>query len=173
MASELRVDKIVPVDGVPSGGGGGIVQVKQVIHSDYVKFSAGSSFTAGTSSGSNFAITITPKFNTSKILVSFNSFYDNNQANQRAFVTLYRSIGGGSASHVLTGSGARGLFEVWNPDQRIQSTCMVQYLDSPNTTQSVTYTVYGYVYNSGGSGGDFYLGLYNNQKFMHAMEVSA
>ena len=30
MASQLRVDKIVPVDGVPSGGGGGIVQVKSV-----------------------------------------------------------------------------------------------------------------------------------------------
>ena len=27
MSSELRVDKIVPVDGVPTGGGGGIVQV--------------------------------------------------------------------------------------------------------------------------------------------------
>ena len=27
MASELRVDKIVPVDGVPSGGGGGVIQV--------------------------------------------------------------------------------------------------------------------------------------------------
>ena len=31
MASELRVDKIVPVDGVPTGGGGGIVQVKQTV----------------------------------------------------------------------------------------------------------------------------------------------
>ena len=29
MASELRVDKIVPTDGVPTGGGGSIVQVKQ------------------------------------------------------------------------------------------------------------------------------------------------
>ena len=27
MASELRVDKIVPTDGVPTGGGGGIIQV--------------------------------------------------------------------------------------------------------------------------------------------------
>ena len=165
--SELRTNRIVPRDGLVSGASGGIIQTKQVIHSDYVKFSAGSSFTAGTSSGGNFAITITPKFNTSKILVSFNSFYDNNQANQRAYVTLYRSIGGGTASHVLTGSGARGLFEVWNPDQRIQSTCMAQYLDSPSTTSPVTYTVYALA-----STGNFYLGLYGNQKFIHAMEVS-
>ncbi len=29
MASHLRVDKIEPVNGVPTGGGGGIVQVLQ------------------------------------------------------------------------------------------------------------------------------------------------
>ena len=35
MSSELRVDKIVPVDGVPTGGGGGIIQI---IHKDYRDF---------------------------------------------------------------------------------------------------------------------------------------
>ena len=169
--SELRTNRIVPRDGLPAGSSGGIIQTKQVIHSKSLQFNA-SSFSAGTSSGGNFEITITPTRSDSKILVSFNSMYDNNQGGQRAFVTLYRSIGGGTASHVLTGSGARGLFEVWNPDQRIQSTCMVQYLDSPNTTSPVTYTVYGYVHSGAGSGGSFYLGLYDNQKFMHAMEVS-
>ena len=34
MTSELRVDKIVPVDGVPTGGGGGIIQVVQTIKKD-------------------------------------------------------------------------------------------------------------------------------------------
>ena len=28
MSSELRVDKIIPVDGVPTGGGGGIVRMQ-------------------------------------------------------------------------------------------------------------------------------------------------
>ena len=36
MASELRVDKIVPTDGVPTGGGGGIIQVKQSLYNSYV-----------------------------------------------------------------------------------------------------------------------------------------
>ena len=168
MASELRVDKIVPTDGVPTGGGGGIVQVKQVIHSVALEFNQ-NAYHAGTSSGGNFAITITPKFSTSKILVSMNSFIDLNAANQRMYLTFYRSIGGGTASNVLTGSGAgRGLMEFWNPDQRIQTSIMTQYLDSPNTTQAVTYTAYATV-----SSGSIHLGLYNNQKFMHAMEVSA
>ena len=164
MASELRVDKIVPVDGVPTGGGGGIVQVKQIQHSISVDYST-NSFSAGTSSGGNFAITITPKFATSKILVSFTSMYDLNAANQRVFITMFRSIGGGTASNIV---GGRGLVELWNPDQRIQAVANAQYLDSPNTTQEITYTMYAQV-----STGNFYLGLYNNQKWMQAMEVSA
>ena len=169
MASELRVDKIVPVDGVPSGGGGGIVQVKQSEHALRVLYT-GSSYSAGTKadgSTGDYSITITPTRADSKILVSFNCHYDNNTANQRAYVTIYRSIGGGTPADIAPG---RGLVEIWNPDQRIQASCMAQYLDSPSTTSAITYTVYARVE---GAGGDFYLGLYNNKKWMHAMEVSA
>ena len=165
--SELRTNRIIPRDGLPSGSAGGIIQIKQVIHSVSLEFNQ-NAYHAGTSTGGNFAITITPTRSDSKILVSMNSFIDLNAANQRIYLTFYRSIGGGTAENVLTGSGAgRGLMEFWNPDQRIQASCMTQYLDSPNTTQAVTYTVYATV-----SSGSFYLGLYNNQKFMHAMEVS-
>ena len=167
--SELRTNRIIPRDGLPSGSAGGIIQVKQIEHSLRVLYN-GSSYSAGTlASGAtgNYSISITPKFNTSKILVSFNCHYDNNTANQRAYVTIYRSIDGGTPADIAPG---RGLVEIWNPDQRIQASCMAQYLDSPNTTSAVTYTVYARVE---GAGGDFYLGLYNNKKWMHAMEVSA
>ena len=171
MASELRVDKIVPTDGVPTGGGGGIVQVKQIEHSERVEYQGtGGTYTAGTlASGAtgNYEITMTPTRSDSKILVSFNCHYDNNTANQRAYVTIYRSVGGGTPADIAPG---RGLVEIWNPDQRIQASCMAQYLDSPSTTSAITYTVYARVE---GAGGDFYLGLYNNKKWMHAMEVSA
>ena len=166
MASELRVHKIVPTDGVPTGGGGGIVQVKQIQHSTYVKYNT-NSFTAGTkadNSTGDYSITITPKFNTSKILLSFTSMYDS-YSGQRTYVTIYRGIGGGTASNIV---GGRGLVEIWNNDHRIQATTTAQYLDSPNTTSAITYTVYAQV-----STGDFYLGLYNNQKWMQAMEGSA
>ena len=165
--SELRTNRIIPRDGLPSGSSGGIIQIKQVIHSVYVEYNQ-NSYHAGTSTGGNFAITITPTRSDSKILVSMNSFIDLNAANQRSYWTFYRSIGGGTAENVLTGSGAgRGLMEFWNPDQRIQTSIMTQYLDSPATTSPVTYTVYATV-----SSGSINLGLYNNQKFMHAMEVS-
>ena len=40
MSSQLRVDKILPVDGAPTGGGGGIIQVvsgdqKELIQDHY------------------------------------------------------------------------------------------------------------------------------------------
>ena len=165
--SELRTNRIIPRDGLPSGSAGGIIQIKQVIHSVYVEYNQ-NAYHAGTSTGGNFEITITPTRSDSKILVSMNSFVDLNAAAQRIYLTFYRSIGGGTASNVLTGSGSgRGLMEFWNPDQRIQTSTMCQYLDSPATTSAVTYTVYCVV-----SSGNISLGLYNNQKFMHAMEVS-
>ena len=162
--SELRTNRIVPRDGLPSGSSGGIIQVKQIQHSQYIKYNT-NSFTAGTkadSSTGDYSITITPKFNTSKILLSFTSMYDS-YSGQRNYVTIYRSIGGGTASNIV---GGRGLVEIWNNDHRIQATTTAQYLDSPNTTSAITYTVYAQV-----STGDFYLGLYDNQKWMQAMEV--
>ena len=164
--SELRTNRIIPRDGLPSGSAGGIIQVKQIQHSQYIKYNT-NSFTAGTkadSSTGDYSITITPKFTTSKILLSFTSMYDS-YSGQRNYVTIYRSIGGGTASNIV---GGRGLVEIWNNDHRIQATTTAQYLDSPNTTSAITYTVYAQV-----STGDFYLGLYDNQKWMQAMEVSA
>ena len=45
MASQLRVDKILPVDGAPTGGGGGIIQVVQTIKKD--QFTTSSTVSSG------------------------------------------------------------------------------------------------------------------------------
>ena len=34
MSSELRVDKIIPTVGVPTGGGGSIIQIKQTVQNN-------------------------------------------------------------------------------------------------------------------------------------------
>ena len=67
MTSQLRVDKIVPVDGAPTGGGGGIVQVVQSFKTD-----TGSSSVAG-GALTNHVLTqsITPTRSDSKVLVDF------------------------------------------------------------------------------------------------------
>ena len=64
MASELRVDKIIPVNGVPTGGGGGIVQVKHVDFS-----TTQSTGTSTTYIDSGLSIDFTPIRSDSKILV--------------------------------------------------------------------------------------------------------
>ena len=53
MASELRVDRIIPTAGVPTGGGGGIIQIKQIVKTDtYVS----SSLSGGAVSGAAISI---------------------------------------------------------------------------------------------------------------------
>ena len=68
MTSQLRVDKILPVDGAPTDGGGGIVQVV------YAEDNTAAAIAAFTNTGADSPVTlmsasITPKFSTSKILV--------------------------------------------------------------------------------------------------------
>ena len=157
--SELRTNRIVPRDGLPSGSSGGIIQIKSTTKTDPFT-TASTSYVDVT----GLSVSITPTRADSKILVSFNSMYDS-YSGQRNYVTIFRSVGGGTASNIV---GGRGLVEIWNNDHRIQATTTAQYLDSPNTIQQITYTVYAST-----STGSFYLGLYNNQKWMQAMEVSA
>ena len=84
MTSQLRVDKIVPVDGVPTGGGGGIVQIVQTIKTDVYTNSTSDTWLDIT----GLSVTITPKFNTSKILVSVNFGASNGTACLHVFRML-------------------------------------------------------------------------------------
>ena len=70
MASELRVDRIIPVNGVPTGGGGGIIQIQQ----DTLISQTESTASNGTRVDVGLEVSITPKFSTSKIYVTLNSF---------------------------------------------------------------------------------------------------
>ena len=77
MSSQLRVDKIIPVDGVPTGGGGGIIQVVQTIKKD--QFTTANN-TSNYTDITGLSATITPKFNTSKIMVECHIYNSNSNA---------------------------------------------------------------------------------------------
>ena len=138
MSSQLRVDKILPVDGAPTGGGGGIVQVKQFTLTN----SANGGFLLETSSSSFTAtpllLAITPKFSTSKILINVNSSSYNGGSGHTAY-TIYRdstNLGGSTYGMAdFTGSDNWRMFSM-------------MFLDSPTTTSSVTYRVYGRTTNN-------------------------
>jgi len=131
MSSELRVDRIVPVDGVPTGGGGGVIQVVgQRLTASRVQMSGGSFSELG-----DDAI-ITPHFSTSKILITMTISIHSNSSNTQILMDVARKIGGGSYTNNLSGFSYGIVSHKSNGDWIGQQ---LQWLDSPNTTQAITY----------------------------------
>ena len=139
MSSELRVDKIVPVDGVPTGGGGGIIQVVNTIKTD--TFSTGANMqTKATITG--LTATITPKFSTSKILVIMNLL-----VGATADTTVGGTIERGSTPIGIAdarGNRTRNTFGCGIPSTnntwRTHSVSRI-LVDSPGTNIATTYSV--------------------------------
>ena len=137
MASELRVDKIVPVDGVTSSGGGGIVQVQSATKTDAWNMpSNDTNFHTVT----GLSVTITPKFSTSKILV----MYDMNWSsiNGHCSCRLMRDstpIKVGDASGNKT--QVTGQIHYTSSNQYDLENVSGTHMDSPSTTSAVTYSM--------------------------------
>tara|TARA_B100000242_G_scaffold133693_1_gene95057 strand:- start:192 stop:740 length:549 start_codon:yes stop_codon:yes gene_type:complete len=142
MSSELRVDKIMPVDGIGTDTstakyGGGIIQVVQNFRSD----TGSSSVQGGLLSTEFLTQAITPKFNTSKILVEFNIMVSSNSTMNRLGAVLTKN---GSPIGVADNTGdnktENTVCTVANFTNEPYNLCG-KFLDSPATTSSVTYGV--------------------------------
>ena len=171
MSSELRVDKIMPVDGIGSDTshgegdgntsvqhGGGIIQVVQSLREGQLETSFSSETTV-------MSATITPKFNTSKILIQ----HSNTSCGTRdsgTYYELYIKRGSTRIHQIGTYIGLNTGTDVCFP-----TTC---FMDSPATTSAVTYTIFAL--RNGGSA-NCYFNLDNGNGLMNAtlllMEVSA
>ena len=138
MASKLRVDSILPVDGAPTSGGGGIVQVIQTIKKD--QFETSQSVGSGYADITGLSATITPKFSTSKIMVEAHIYNSNNNA-----VNFFRVLRGSTFIEQPSGTSSSGAN--WNAhgfsyfDHQFQDTCVIKILDSPATTSATTYKI--------------------------------
>ena len=137
MASKLRVNQIEPVDGIPTGGGGGVIQVKmtQTINS-------GSQFSTG--SGTYVDVTgyncsITPTSTTSKILVTLNPIFllnNGSGTSQKVALKLLRD------STSLLDQNDFCTHQVGNAEADYLGVAgYFQYLDSPSSTSALTYKV--------------------------------
>tara|TARA_R100000278_G_scaffold13370_1_gene14147 strand:+ start:434 stop:1009 length:576 start_codon:yes stop_codon:yes gene_type:complete len=150
--SQLKVNSIIPTAGVPTGGGGGIIQVL----SNTTKDSTGSiSLPVHASGETNFVdvtdqnVTITPTSNTSKILVSFSQLGESNISANKVSCILKRAISGGATTQIKgAASSNRGrVTTVASISYQLDEGSTPElfhcagYLDSPNTTSAVTYTV--------------------------------
>ena len=141
----------VPFQKMPSGS---IIQVQQSSFSTYATFN-NSSFSAI----NGFTVDISPRFNSSKILITLNLLLEIRSA---SIVAIELTRGGSS---IFTNTGGLRANESANGGYTTFS-----YLDSPNSTSTLTYGVQTY-----SSNGDYtfnnYLGGGPANSFLTVMEV--
>ena len=150
MSSELRVDKIIPTDGVAANGGGGLVQTR------FTQFRPSSSASTTSTSfiDSGLSCSITPKFTTSKILISVNAYWwfqDNNESDY-CVATIYRgstNLGdgnlGGNATQTSGSSNQNSLqyYASQSPIASYNNGFVFDFLDQThNSTSELTYKLY-------------------------------
>ena len=169
MSSQLRVDKIVPVDGAPTGGGGGIIQIKQTFLNTATSTTTSGSFT----DISGMSVSITPKFNTSKIFVMITLGSISSAAGISVGFRLLRdSTAVGNAADTTLQSGFTNIYD--GGDASLFSASH-NFLDSPATTSAITYKLQ-WRNSSGTTYLNRYTGSsdsYNGSSTITAMEVSA
>tara|TARA_B100001769_G_scaffold186780_1_gene148055 strand:+ start:540 stop:1067 length:528 start_codon:yes stop_codon:yes gene_type:complete len=144
--SELRTNRIVPRDGLPSGSSGGIIQVKSVSKTD--TFSSNStSYTDVT----GLSVSITPTRADSKILVMMH-VQIGHDSNVAGFLRLMRDSTAIAVGTDVSSRIASTVAMADDPtDDEINSTS-ITFLDSPSTTSSTTYKVQMNTEASGNTG---------------------
>ena len=132
--SELRTNRIIPRDGLPSGSAGGIIQVKSVTKTDAYQKPSGTSFV----DVPGLSVSITPTRSDSKILV----MYDLSWSTSTGHIScrLMRdstAIKVGDASSNRT--QATGQWHHSGSDQYDTAQVAGTHMDSPATASAVTY----------------------------------
>ena len=131
--SELRTNRIVPRDGLPSGSYGGIIQVK---YANYTASSQNFETTTYTDV-TGVSVTITPTRADNAILIML-TFNGNNAASGggRLMYQVQRDIGGGGYSTIF--SVGEALVDYGASNIHVQGIGN-NFIDTPSTTSAVTY----------------------------------
>ena len=133
--SELRTNRIVPRDGLPSGSAGGIIQVKSTTKTDTFNMpSNDTNFHTVT----GMSVAITPTRSDSKILV----MYDMSWSTSSGHISC-RMMRDSTAIKVGDAAGNRtqatGQWHYNSTDQYDTAQVSGTHMDSPATTSAVTY----------------------------------
>ena len=147
--SELRTNRIIPRDGLPSGSSGGIIQVKSVTKTDTFSKASG----GGTSfvDVTGLSVSITPTRSDSKILVCYDMGWGSDSGHcscrmMRDSTPIKIGDAVGNRTRVtgqmhFDASATNDKYDI----EQVSGT----FLDSPATTSSVTYKMQvGTPYNS-------------------------
>ena len=140
MASKLRVDHIEPVGGVPTGGGGGIIQM--VTGSGTTRIERGNN--TGDFYNTYINATITPKFTTSKILAVATGDVQV-QASTTGGISIHRgdTAGDGAATNgTQLSGGSYAIVNFGGASVALENVPLTAIaFDSPATTSATKYTV--------------------------------
>ena len=134
MASKLRVDHIEPVNGIPTGGGGGIIQIKQSILT-----APATNTTSGSWTDTGLSCAITPTSSSSKVfcMVSLGSI-----SATAGTSTGFRLVRGSTDIGMPDSTALQsGFTNIYDADQQILASACFNYLDSPATTSATTYKI--------------------------------
>jgi hypothetical protein len=145
---------IVITTGSPQSGG-----VIQVVNATST---SDQSTTSTSYSSTGLSVSITPKFSTSKILVMLSALGGKNGSSGGS-VQIWR--GGSSICLVGDNLGFDSTSNNTNQPMIVQN-----YLDSPATTSSTTYTIY---FKSNSSGQTFKFGVSSSVQSLTLMEIAA
>ena len=149
MSSELRVDKIIPTSGVATNGSGGLVQTKFT----QIRLSSAST-TSQSFIDVGLHCSITPKFSTSKIMISISHYYWFQSASESDYcvATIYRdstNLGDGNlGSNATSGtgsssSGSMQYYPAANPIASYNNGFSFEFVDQAhNSTSELTYKLY-------------------------------
>ena len=124
--SQLKVNSIIPVSGVPTGGGGGITQIKQAVKTDTFT-STSSSFVDIT----GLSVSITPTSSSSKIFVILSLYISGDTQTANNFIKLVRDSTGLQESIMRIPQENQGVYRKYNVS--------VTDFDSPSSTSELTY----------------------------------
>jgi len=137
--SQLKVNSIVPVGGLPSGSNGGIIQVKQTVKTD--TFSAANGSTVDIT---GLSVSITPSSSSNKVLVTYDTNVSMANGSYHAHIFLVRGstkifLGDAEGSRtrasnfVISGNDGNGGIYYYPVHG--------EFLDSPATTSATTYKI--------------------------------
>ena len=133
--SQIKVNSIIPIAGVPTGGGGGIIQTVST-----TKTNTASSNTTSFADITGMSVSITPTSSSSKILLLC---YAHLGIDDSRYSIYLKFTGGNTASYIGdSGTGVECANHVRMSTANSsyeQKTTTLMFLDSPNTTSAITY----------------------------------
>tara|TARA_Y100001937_G_C7052806_1_gene299944 strand:- start:39 stop:572 length:534 start_codon:yes stop_codon:yes gene_type:complete len=177
MASELRVDKIIPTSGVATNGSGGLVQTR------FTQIRRDSASTTSTSFiDTGVHCSITPKFSTSKIMISISHYFWFQSDNESDYcvATIYRdstnlgdgNLGSNATSGTNSSSGnSMQWYTAQSPIASYNNGFSFEFVDQAhNSTSELTYKLY---MRCNTSGSQLWYGWPGQVSTMRLQELSA